>query len=103
MQTEAEGCDADCQLCASYCAVQLTCADDPPTVEDCAWNCLSWVELASDACSEAYRDMATCIGELDCAGWDDPTTCVPELQGYHAECDDEAAAEADDALPLARR
>lgn len=99
----ADECVGDCLVCAEFCTVQLVCSDDPPSAEDCAWNCLSWFEFATPACTDAYRDVAECIGALDCAGFDDPSTCVPEIEDYHAECDDEAAADVDEPLPLISR
>lgn len=96
-------CDDTCQACVDYCVVTLECSAEPPTADECAWNCIGWQELATQECSAAHREMIDCIGELDCAGWDDPTTCVAEIQGYHGECDDEAAAVVDESPALASR
>jgi hypothetical protein len=55
--------------CNEYCGPVVGCSTGV-TTQDCLTQCLAAPELGTDQCHAAYRARNQCVGELDCAEYD---------------------------------
>lgn len=84
-----DACTGDCEVCASYCATMIVCASDPPTVQDCAFDCINALASSTDDCSDARRDAMECVGSLTCEEFSSDDACADAYGSFATACEGE--------------
>jgi hypothetical protein len=88
-QTAEDECTGDCQVCADYCTAMILCSADPPTVQDCAYDCFNALDASTPDCTEARRDAMECVGALSCEEFSSTSVCASEFETFEIACDGE--------------
>jgi hypothetical protein len=85
----ADECTGDCQICADYCTTMIVCSTDPPSVQDCAFDCINALDSSTPECSDARRDAMSCVGALSCEEFASTGPCTSEFESFEIACDGE--------------
>lgn len=93
----ADECTGDCQICADYCTTMIVCSSDPPSVQDCAFDCINALDSSTPECSDARKDAMSCVGTLTCEEFASEGPCAAELEDFTVQCEGEYDEEPMDA------